>query len=103
MFRDETFRRVRQVHESGRSAYVRAARRDSATGGGVPQASRREPASPRPETWLKEETEGAYAAFRLGPRCSRSLERCFRFFVLLRGQFCISEPLADDLRAEQVE
>src|SRR5713101_6951580 len=98
---DETFRRVSQVHESGRSPVDRPSRGDATTRSGVPKTGRSESQQTRPETRHKKKAERSYVAFRR-PRGFR-LEYSFRSFCPLRRQFCISQSLANDLRTQQTE
>src|SRR5580698_5292898 len=98
---NETFRRIPQVHGSSRPLAYRLARRNAAPRSGVPKTGRCEPQQARPETG-QQKAESSYA-FRFRPRCRRNLERDFRFFVLLRRQFRIRQPLADDLLTQQTE
>jgi hypothetical protein len=98
--RYETFRRVQPIHKPCGSFAYRPARRNETTRIRVSQTSRRESKPTRPEARHQKKTEGSYFAFRR-PLGNRNLESFFRFFVLLRGQFRISQPLAYNLRTQE--
>jgi hypothetical protein len=99
----ETFRRVPQVYEPRRSSAHRFARGNAEARSGVSKTGGRKPTQARPKARLKKKAESSYAAFRFRPRCRRNLERDFRFFILLRRQFGIRQPLSDDLLTQQTE
>src|ERR1700722_3921807 len=101
MYPNETFRGVQQVHRASGSLAHRLAQRNSKARGGVPKRSGRESQQARPETW-QQKAESSYA-FRFRPRANRYLESCFRFFVFLRRQFGIRQPLSHDLLTQQTE
>src|SRR5579863_458390 len=103
MVMNETFRRVPQIYVLGGQSARRFTRRDAASGSRVSKTGGRESEQTRPETRLKKKTESSYAAFRFRPLGNRNLESDFRFFVLLRRQFCVSQSLAYDLRTQQTE
>ena len=98
----ETFRRVQQIHETCGSFINRAPRRNAETRSGISKTSGRESEQTRPETRLKKKAESSYAFRR--PRAFRNLlEGSFRFFILLRGEFRIRQPLPNNLLAQQTE
>ncbi len=99
MVRNETFRRVQEIHESCGSAHVCSARRNKTAGSRVQETGRRESEQAR----TKKEKAESYPAFRR-PRAKRyRLAGSFRFFILLRRQFSVGETLADNLRAQKTE
>src|SRR5437899_967768 len=101
MVRDETFRRVPQLHEAGRSSAYRPARGNAETRSRVSKTGRRESPQAWAKTWHKKKAESSYALRR--PRGFRNLDNSFRFFCSLRRQFCIGQPLAHNLRTQQAE
>lgn len=101
MYRHETFRRVPQVHGASRPFADRLARRNAEARSGLPKTSGCEPEQARPETG-QQKAESCYA-FRFRPRGNRNLERDFRFFIILRRQFCIRQSLTYDLLTQQTE
>ena len=104
MVRDETFRRVPQIHRSSRPPTHSLSRRDAETRSGVSKTGRRESQTARPETRVNKKAESSYAALGFGPRSFRyRLEVSFRFFCPLRRQFRIGQSLAYDLRTQKTK
>jgi hypothetical protein len=97
-----TFRRVQQIHKSRGSLIDDFTRGNQTTRSGVPKTGGCQSQSARSQAWHKTTKEkDGHAAFRFPRPCL--LKGNFRFFVLLRRQLRVGQPLADDLRTQQTE
>lgn len=97
---NETFRRVRCIHEPRRPRVSGTSQRHETAHRGRPQADRREPK----QAWTEAKSSQTQEAFRLGPRFTVFVDLLFLAgFDRLAGHLGECQTLANDSRTKRVE